>query len=225
MAGAPTERPKRIAHRGDWRRAPENTIAALLAAMEVPACDGVEFDVQLSADGVPILLHDDSLDRIQGRPERPDQLSAAALGDLGVPTLADALAAIPRRAYLDIELKNDPGSAVVEVIAAGRGPTFRDGLVSSFDTAALERIAGLAPAWPRWLNSWRLHPDAIAAATELGCRGISADWRDIDPGSVQRVRAAGLGLAGWAVQRRSTSRRLERLGLDILIVELAALDG
>ncbi|MDH4143174.1 MAG: glycerophosphodiester phosphodiesterase family protein, partial [Chloroflexota bacterium] len=84
---ASTYRPLRLAHRGDWRRAPENTIEALQAAFDVAACDGVEIDVQLSADGVPILLHDDTLQRVQGRPERPAELSAAVLGDLGVPTL------------------------------------------------------------------------------------------------------------------------------------------
>lgn len=225
MTDTPAARPLVIAHRGDWRRAPENTIDALLAAMEVPACDGVEFDVLLSGDGIPILLHDDTLERVQGRPERADQLTAAALGDLGVPTLADALAALPRHAFVDIELKCDPGPTIVEVIAAGRGPGFRDGLVSSFDTAALERVAGLAPSWPRWLNSWKLHPDAIGAAIQLGCVGISADWRDIEPDSVARVRAAGLGLAAWAVQRNPTARRLRRLGVDILIAEYAALDG
>ena len=59
----------RLAHRGDWRHAPENTIPALLAALKVPACGGLEFDVRLSADGVPVLLHDETLARVQGRPE------------------------------------------------------------------------------------------------------------------------------------------------------------
>ena len=59
----------RLAHRGDWRHAPENTIPALLAALQVPACGGLEFDVRLSADGVPVLLHDETLERVQRRPE------------------------------------------------------------------------------------------------------------------------------------------------------------
>jgi glycerophosphoryl diester phosphodiesterase len=218
-------RPLRLAHRGDWRHARENTIPALLAAMDIPACDGLEFDVLLSSDGVPILLHDETLERTLGRPQRTDSLTAAALGDLGIPTLADALAAVPRRAVLDVELKDDLGPAVVEVLAAGRGPDLHGAFISSFATGALERVASLAPAWPRWLNSWRLLDDAIVAAVELGCVGISADWRDIDADSVARVRASGLRLAAWAVQRRSTAGRLERLGVEILIAEYAALDG
>ncbi len=218
-------RPLRLAHRGDWRRAPENTVPALLAAMDVPACDGVEFDVQRSADGVPILLHDDTLARVQGRPERPDQLSARALEDLDVPALADVLAALPRRAFLDVELKGDPGPAVVEVLASGRGPTLNRAVVSSFEPATLERIAGLAPTWPRWLNSEDLEPATIATAVELGCVAIAAEWHAIDAASVRAARAAGLDVAGWTVRRRDTFDRLERLGVVAMCVVAAALEG
>jgi glycerophosphoryl diester phosphodiesterase len=218
-------RPLRIAHRGDWRRAPENSIAALEAAMAIPACDGVEFDVRVSADGVPILLHDALLRRVQGVHGGAREHTADELHDFGIPTLAEALEALPRRAFINVDLKGDPGPTIVEVLAGGRGPDFHNGIVSSFFTPALDRVAALAPAWPRWLNSWKLHPDAIAAAAQLGCVGISADWRDIDPRTVARVREAGLGLAAWAVRRRSTYDRLTRLGVDIIIAEYAALDG
>ena len=50
-----TGRPLRLAHRGDWRVAPENTLDAFLAAMRIPGCDGVELDVRLSRDGVPVV--------------------------------------------------------------------------------------------------------------------------------------------------------------------------
>lgn len=219
------QRPLRLAHRGDWRRAPENTLPALLAALDIPACDGLEFDVRRSADGVPILLHDETLARVQGRPERADQLTADALGDLGVPTLAEVLAAIPRRAFLDVELKGDHGRAVVDALAAGRGPGLTNAVVSSFEPATLERIAGLAPTWPRWLNTVDLTPSTVAYALDLGCRGIAAEWRAIHPGSAARVRAAGLDLAAWTVRRRPTFDRLAGLGVVAVCVEAAALEG
>jgi glycerophosphoryl diester phosphodiesterase len=162
---------------------------------------------------------------VQGRPERPGDLTADALGDLGVPTLADVLAAVPRRAFLDVELKGDPGRAVVEVLAAGRGADLHDAVVSSFEAEPLERVAGLAPAWPRWLNTVDLEPATIAAAVELRCQGIAADWRSIDPGSADRVRAAGLVLAAWTVKRRATFQRLAGLGVIAVCVEAAALEG
>lgn len=215
----------RLAHRGDWRRAPENTIPALLAALKVPGCDGVEFDVRLSADGVPVLLHDATLDRVQHRSEPVDELRARALEDMGVPSLADVLAAIPRRAFLDVELKGRHGRAAVEVLAAGRGPGLVNAVVSSFEPDTLERIAGLVPVWPRWLNAKDLEPATIAVATELECRAISVEWRAIDAGSLARARAAGLEVAAWTVRRQATAARLGRLGVVAACVEAGALDG
>jgi glycerophosphoryl diester phosphodiesterase len=217
--------PLRLAHRGDWRRAPENTLAALSAATDVPACDGVEFDVRVAADGVPVLLHDETLQRVQGRPDRVDERSARELEDVGIPTLAEALAAVPRRAFLDVELKGLHDRAVVEVLAAGRGSDLRRAVVSSFEPETLERIGGLAPTWPRWLNADDLAPATVALATELGCRGISAEWRAIDAAAMTRARAADLDVAAWTVRRRPTFARLARLGVVAVCVEAAALDG
>ncbi|MFP5341349.1 MAG: glycerophosphodiester phosphodiesterase [Candidatus Limnocylindria bacterium] len=215
----------RLAHRGDWRVAPENTLPALQAALAVPGCDGLEFDVRVAADGVPVLLHDETLARVQGRPERVDALSSAALAELGVPTLADALTALPRSAFLDVELKGLHDRAVVEALAAGRGVDLRRAVVSSFEAETLERIAALAPTWPRWLNADDLSPATIAAAHDLGCRGIAAEWRAIDDAAMRRARAAGLEVAAWTVRRRSTYARLARLGVAAVCVEAAALDG
>ena len=215
----------RLAHRGDWRRAPENTIPALLAALKAPGCDGVEFDVRLSADGVPVLLHDETLERVQRRPERVDDLSERTLDDLGVPTLASVLAALPHRAFLDVELKGRHDRAVVEVLAAGRGPGLVNAVVSSFDVQTLKRIAGLVPLWPRWLNTHDLEPSTIALATDLDCRAISVEWHAIDRAGLDRARAADLQVAAWTVRRRATATRLARLGVMATCVEAAALDG
>jgi len=215
----------RLAHRGDWRRATENTIPALLAALAVPACDGLEFDVRLSADGVPVLSHDADLARVFGRYERVEQLTADELGDIGVPTLAAVLAAVGRRPLLDVELKVDTGRSGVEVLAAGRGPALERAVVSSFHPYALEPIARLAPAWARWLNSHTLAPGVIATATALGCTGVAVLWRALDERSVARAREAGLEVIAWTVRRRPTFDRLARIGVSAMCVEAAALDG
>ena len=121
--------------------------------MEVPGCDGVEFDVRASSDGIPVLLHDATLERVQGRPEAVGQLTADELEPLGVPRLAAVLAALPRRAFLDIELKEPFGRPLIEVLAAGRGPEMLNAVVSAFDPATIARIRDLVPGWPCWLNT------------------------------------------------------------------------
>jgi glycerophosphoryl diester phosphodiesterase len=215
----------RLAHRGDWRHAPENTIAAFLAALAVPGCDGLEFDVHAARDGTPVVIHDETLDRVQRVAARVADLAPDELARHAVPTLEAVLAALPRRAFLDVELKGDPGRGPVDVLTAGRGPGLERAVVSSFQPGTLERVGRLAPSWPRWLNAHDLEPTTVTVATRLGCRGIAAEWHAIDERSARRVRAAGLDLAAWTVRRRPTYHRLERLGVVAICAEARALDG
>ena len=215
----------RLAHRGDWRVAPENTLAAFRAALERPGCDGLEFDVRVSADGIPVVCHDETLERVQGRSARVDALTAEALSRADVPTLAEVLEVAGRRPFLDIELKVPIGHVLVETLAAGRGPGLHRAVVSSFEPVALDGVARRAPGWGRWLNVAVLDRAAIATATELGCRGVAAEWHSIDADTVALARAARLDVAAWTVRRRSTFDRLADLGVDAICAEAAALDG
>ncbi len=209
----------RLAHRGDHRRAPENSLAALRAAVEVAGIDGVEFDVRASADGIPVLLHDATLERVQGRPERARDLTAAELSSLGVPSLAAALAVVPPPAFLDIELKEDVAEATIEEIGAARGEDPVRVVLSSFEPAILERLAAIAPGWARWLNADRLDAAAIARARSLRCAGVSAGWRSIDARSVAAAAEAALEVAAWTVTSASEAARLDALGIVALCVE------
>jgi glycerophosphoryl diester phosphodiesterase len=225
---APRGRPARalrLAHRGDWRRGAENTLPAFLAALTIPGCDGLEFDVRAARGGVAVCYHDDTLTRVHGIDRRVDEMTADELEEIGVPTLEVVLTTIPRRAFLDVELKGDPGRGAFEALVAGRGPGLERAVVSSFEPAALERFGGWAPLWPRWLNALDAESTTIATAVELGCRGISVEWHALDRAALARARAAELEVAAWTVRRRATVARLERLGLTAVCVEAAALDG
>jgi glycerophosphoryl diester phosphodiesterase len=218
----PRGAPLRLAHRGDWRVAPENSLAALEAAMRVPGCDGVEFDVRLSRDGVPVLLHDATLARVQRRPDRVEALTATELADAGIPRLDEVLAALPG-AWLDVELKGRHGDATAEALRAARGEAPGDAVVSSFEPSALGAIRDRLPGWGRWLNAEDLAPATISLAVGLGCRGVSALWPAITPARMRAAAAAGLEVAAWTVRRRATLDRLGGLGVAACCVEGEAL--
>lgn len=217
-----------LAHRGDHRREPENTLAAFAAALALPGIQGLELDVRASADGVAVVIHDATLTRVQGRRVRASRLASAELAHHGVPTLAAVLGACSPDAFLDVELKEDLGEAALAPIRAARGRP--DGsvagvVISSFDLAALATIGRLEPAWPRWLNTAWLSDRAIRTATALGCAGIAAEWHRIDAGRVARVGAAGLDLAAWTVRDAGARDRLAALGVVAACVEGGALPG
>ena len=218
----------RLAHRGDHARAPENTLAAFGAALARPECDGLEFDVRASADGIAVVLHDATLQRVQGRPEVAAELPAAELRELGVPSLADVLAACRPTAFLDVELKEDLGEVALEPLRGARGRedgTLGCAVVSAFEPATLATVRRLEPLWPCWFNVDDLEPATLEIAVALGCRGVSIAWRAINARTAATVARAGLDLAAYTFTSRRTLARLARLGVVAACVEGAALTG
>ena len=215
----------RLAHRGDWRAAPENSLAAMAAALALPRCDGLEFDVRGSSDGVPVLLHDATLERVQGVAADVTWLSAAELVAHGIPTLAAVLAAAGPEPFLDVELKGRPVPAVIDVLEAARGRDLRRAVVSSFEPEALAWVARERPDWPRWGNAMDLAPATIQLAGQLGCTGLSVEWASIDTAGMARAAAAGLAVAAWTVRDLATYERLAALGVTAICAEAEALDG
>lgn len=221
----------RLAHRGDWRAAPENSLEAMLAALRIPGCDGLEFDVRNSFDSVAVLLHDETLARVQRVPLTCSTLTAAQLAEHGVPTLAEVLGTIGCDPFLDVEMK-EPVPGAIDALELERGRVDDDGhavlhkaVLSSFQPTILAWLRSQRPHWPRWLNALDVGPDAVALASELGCEAISADWRAIDEAAVARAADAGLKVAAWTVRERADYARLEELGVIGICAEASALDG
>lgn len=225
------DRTLRLAHRGDWREAPENSLAAMLAAVKVAGCDGLEFDLRSSLDGVPVLLHDADLARVQKVPVNCSTLTAEELGDHGIPTFQEVLDAVECDVFLDVELKERVDGAVA-LLELERGrvsddgrPELRNAVVSSFETGILTWLADARPEWPRWLNAYDLSPGTIGVAGELGCEAISVEWHAIDEESLGRARAAGIDVAAWTVRNADDYERLASFGLRAICAEASALGG
>jgi glycerophosphoryl diester phosphodiesterase len=183
--------PKLVAHRGWPRRYPENTLIAVAAALAGGA-EFVEVDVQLSADGVPVLYHDADLLRVSGREGRIHELTLAEIRELEawepgrfgerfrgtrVPTLAaftELLRRYPEaRAFVEIKTENlatfgadRVAGAVLEALKFARGQT----IPISFDTGILARVrlrSQLPIGWilPRWNKD-----------TETIARGLAPEY-------------------------------------------------
>lgn len=158
-------KPLIIAHRGASHDAPENTIVAFTLARTMGA-DGVELDTSLSKDGIPVVIHDLSLDKTTNGHGPVNRLTLAELqqldashrfqashGGVQIPTLADVLAACGPDLFVNIELKSLPPNdrdgleaAVLRVIRAANAE--ERVIISSFNPFALRRFHALAPEIP-----------------------------------------------------------------------------
>ena len=226
-----------IAHRGAGKLAPENT----LAAFRVGASHGYrafECDVKLSADGVPFLLHDATLERttpVQGTAgDRPwadlSRLDAGgwhgrAFAGEPIPSF-DAIAAYVRRNgfALNIEIKPTPGveEQTGRVVAreaarlwAGAAPP----LLSSFRPEALLGAEEAAPDLPRALLLDTLWPGWFDMARELGCVAVVSSYKLMDATLIAQLHGAGLRALCYTVNDPAEARRLVALGIDGLITD------
>jgi glycerophosphoryl diester phosphodiesterase len=235
---APSPWPLWIAHRGAGRLAPENT----LAAFRLGAAYGYgafECDVKLSADGVPFLLHDATLDRTTNARGVAGERTWAELSQLDagrwhgrawagepIPTL-DAVAAfcLANGLALNIEIKPTPdaehrtGQVVArEAARLWQGRALAP-LLSSFKTEALEGARDSAPQLPRALLLDSLSPGWLDQARALGCVAVVANFNLYGREMVERLHGAGLWALAYTVNDPSPARWLLGLGLDGLITD------
>ncbi len=229
-----------IAHRGDSAHRPENTLAAFAGALEVGAAL-VELDVQLTADGHVIVLHDPDLDRTttgRGDVRRltlaevrsvsagyPDRFGSAYEGER-VPALSEALGLLRGRARVLVEIKaesvTDDAEGGIEARVADevRRAGMADAVaLISFDHRAIVRLASLAPEMTRGRLFGRTTADEVlAAAREASCELVMPHKSQLDrrPGRARPRRRTedrhlGGGRAGGAQAARALRPLRRRL--------------
>lgn len=196
----------------------ENSLDALLAAASTE-CDGVEFDVRFSRDGVPVIVHDETLARTHGDERAVSALGASELQRLGVPTLSDALAVLPDSLFLDVELKVPPLPSFFAVLGERSMDAGARLVISSFDDDALREVGLGAPQWSRWLNVESPSARTRARAHALGVDGVSVEKSLLGSAWVRDLQAAGLELAVWTLRTREDLAHLSHPGLVAACVE------
>lgn len=230
-------RPLLLGHRGAMAVAPENTLGAFRRAVD-DGGDGVELDVQLSRDDVPIVLHDDTLDRTTDGRGLPIELSADELARLDagswfpgwgrekVPTLDEVLAALPDGAVCNVELKGPTPRgrplerAALEVIARHRARVHV--VVSSFHPLQLLVVRRLDETVPIALlldadGAWPLRTAWPAAA--LLPEALHPPASIVDEGLVIAAHKAGMRVHVWAARDDAEAERVLSCGADGLIVD------
>ncbi len=218
-------RPLVFGHRGLPGDAVENRLAAFSAAAAAGA-DGIEFDVQLAADGVPVVIHDSTLDRTAGRPGAVGATGSAELAAIGVPLFEAVLRHVPPPVLLNIELKaavpyaTGLEHAVLELLsrygAQGRA------LISSFNPWSLARVRRADPrVYTAQLTAprWRL---VLPAGRGLRSPGIHPHVEEAGEEACARWRAKGRRVILWGDRDEAQLEAALRLDVDGAITDRPA---
>ncbi len=219
------------AHRGDKREAPENTAAAVRSAAEVGA-DYAEIDVQLTADGALVVIHDTDLRRVAGDPRAVrdlilDQITALPVGagsapefaDERVPTFAQVAEAAGDRLRLNVELKPtaDNHAQLAEATLAEIHRLGFDArcIITSLSTRALAEVRRVDPDIPIGF----IISESVGDPTRLDVDLLSLREPLATRRAVARAHRRGLAVHVWTVSDPGHLEALIARGVDNVITD------
>lgn len=226
-----------IAHRGASADAPQNTLAAFDAAARAGA-QMIEIDVHLTSDGVPVVIHDRTVDATTDGTGQVGGHSLAALRALDaggwfaaefagqrVPTLEEVLALVERHPGLGV-LCEYKGTWTAEEVAVTMRVVAASGLedrlvVQGFAPATVAALREAAPRVPRSLLLEHPREDLAALLDELEAAAVSPGAPLIanDPGLVAQAHAAGRQVFGWTANDEATWELLVDARVDGIITD------
>jgi glycerophosphoryl diester phosphodiesterase len=232
-----------IGHRGASAVAPENTMAAFREALAAGA-DGIEFDVRLTRDGVPVVIHDSTLRRTGGVPHRVAELTREEISkvDVGswfaetfanetVPSLAELFKLFQSNnstLYLEMKCDSPAGQrplAEACVKAIDEHSLKSRVVVQCFQLPALKVFREIDPDIktvalfePSFTNPSVLSDQKIInQATDIGAAALALHHRLARESLVLKAKAAGLHVAVWTVDDPAWIERARAIGVDALI--------
>ncbi|MFJ1900816.1 MULTISPECIES: glycerophosphodiester phosphodiesterase [unclassified Streptomyces] len=204
-----------VAHRGDPYRVRENTLRSIRSALERGA-DAVEIDVRVTRDGVPVLLHDATLERLWGHDVRLDRLTRQELAELtagGVPTLREALLAVGAHRVM-VDLPGSDEASVRKIVGtvrecgAGERAYYCAGPESMLRVRAADPSAEIAMTWTT------LAPPRAALLEAVRPRWLNYRFGLVSRELTDRNHRDGLLVSAWTADTGRTMRRLLRQGVD-----------
>lgn len=218
-------------HRGAKGEAPENTLAGFQYVRTL-GIDAFELDVRLSADDQLVVMHDATVDRTTDGQGPVSSFGAEELAALdaraehpgwptrvGVPILAEVLAAIPDASQWELEIKSDAPERMericrqLAVMVAQYGLRGRV-MITSFDPVALQLMTAVAPELPRGFIARFDTPDHLETARTLGCARVGIPLATGSAEMTRAAQAAGLDVTGWPGNTHDGVRTLLGWGVD-----------
>lgn len=208
----------KIGHRGAKGHSPENTLASFEKAIAL-GVDMIELDVWLSSDKIPMVIHDETIDRTTSKMGLVTDYNAKELQHLGIPTLRDVFELVDNRCEINVEIKTFSATqAVLNLIAKN---TFNQSkiLISSFDWNALQEVRfhdedirigvlsetdlDLAMAFAKFIKAEAIHPYYHLLTAE----------------NVEKIKEKGFKVFPWTINEPEDITFVKSLEVDGIITD------
>jgi glycerophosphoryl diester phosphodiesterase len=204
--------------------APENTALSLTTAEEL-GVDEIELDVRVSADGIPVISHDDDLSRVLGETSGPSVSATpwSQLERLRLPqgqrllTLGQVMGLT--RADLQIELKVPESVSVVADLFAQHPQQRSRCTLTSFQVPILRELMTVLPDVPRGLIAGAYDDRLIEQARAVRASAILTGWQGLTAAVVEEWHRHGFLVGAWPLRTADDARLAHRLGVDMITAD------
>lgn len=208
----------KIGHRGAKGHSPENTLASFEKAIAL-GVDMIELDVWLSSDKIPMVIHDETIDRTTSKTGLVTDYSAKELQALGIPALIDVFELVDNRCEINVEIKTFSATqAVLDLIAKSSFDQSKI-LISSFDWNALQEVRfhdedirigvltetdlDLAMAFAKFIKAEAIHPYYHLLTAE----------------NVEKIKVKGFKVFPWTINEPEDITFVKSLEVDGMITD------
>lgn len=208
----------KIGHRGAKGHLPENTLASFEKAI-VLGVDMIELDVWLSSDKIPMVIHDETIDRTTSKTGLVTDYNAKELQHLGIPTLRDVFELVDNRCEINVEIKTFSATqAVLNLIAKN---TFDQSkiLISSFDWNALQEVRFHDEDIRIGVLSETDLDLAIAFAKFIKAEAIHPYYHLLTAENVEKIKEKGFKVFPWTINNPTAITFVKSLGVDGIITD------
>ena len=208
----------KIGHRGAKGHLPENTLASFEKAIAL-GVDMIELDVWLSSDKIPMVIHDETIDRTTSKMGLVTDYNAKELQHLGIPTLRDVFELVDNRCEINVEIKTFSATqAVLNLIAKN---TFNQSkiLISSFDWNALQEVRFHDEDIRIGVLSETDLDLAIAFAKFIKAEAIHPYYHLLTAENVEKIKEKGFKVFPWTINEPEDITFVKSLEVDGIITD------
>ncbi|MBA4134029.1 MAG: glycerophosphodiester phosphodiesterase [Flavobacterium sp.] len=208
----------KIGHRGAKGHSPENTLASFEKAIAL-GVDMIELDVWLSSDKIPMVIHDETIDRTTSKMGLVTDYNAKELQHLGIPTLRDVFELVDNRCEINVEIKTFSATqAVLNLIAKN---TFDQSkiLISSFDWNALQEVRFHDEDIRIGVLSETDLDLAIAFAKFIKAEAIHPYYHLLTAENVEKIKEKGFKVFPWTINEPEDITFVKSLEVDGIITD------
>lgn len=210
----------KIGHRGAKGYVAENTLESFQKAIDLDI-NGIELDVHLSKDNIPVVIHDQTIDRTSKGKGFVKEYTSFELEKLNIPTLQEVLNLVNKRCFINIEIKDSKATILVlnliQKYISEKKWSYKHFKISSFNWIILKEVATINPKIELGVLTENSIENSVVFAQKIKAQSINPFFKLLTPENVKLIHKNGFKIYAWTVNQPEDIIFVKSLNVEAII--------